>query len=85
MTTLFNFDAFKTLGFSVNTRSDSWGREITEYAYARDGIEFTLRKKEDSDFVMGICSTKSGDWENHIVDEDEALRWFHRTFPDIVL
>ena len=85
MNSCFNFDTFIPLGFSVSTHSDSWDRKITEYTYARDGIEFTLRKKEDSDFVMGVCSTKSGDWENHIVDEDEALRWFQRTFPDVVL
>ncbi len=85
MTKLFNFDAFVALGFSVSTHRDSWDREVIEYAYTRDGIEFTLRKKVDSEFVMGICSNKSGDWENHLVDEAEALRWFQRTFPDIVL
>jgi hypothetical protein len=76
----FNFNKFIELGFNVSTHKDSWDREITEYRYARDGIEFTLRKKDKSEFAMGICSTKSGDWERHIVDEDEALRWFNRTF-----
>lgn len=85
MTKLFNFDRFITLGFCVTTHSDSWDREITEYTYTRDGIEFTLRKKEDSEFAMGICTSESGEKENHIVDEDEALRWFQRTFPNVVL
>ncbi len=81
----FNFDTFIALGFSVSTHRDSWDREVIEYAYARDGIEFTLRKKDGSELVMGICSNKSGDWENHVVDEEEALRWFQRTFPNVVL
>ena len=85
MTKLFNFDTFITLGFSVSTHKDSWDREITVYTFARDGTEFMLSKKDGSEFVMGVCSTKSGDWENHAVDEDEALRWFQRTFPDIIL
>jgi hypothetical protein len=46
---------------------------------------FKLRKKEDSEFAMGIFTTESGERENHIVDKDEALRWFQRTFPDVVL
>lgn len=81
MKTEFNFNRFIELGFNVSTHSDSWDRVITEYTYVRDGIEFTLRKRDESEFVMGICSTISGDWERHIVDEDEALRWFNRTFP----
>jgi hypothetical protein len=85
MTKPFNFDRFLALGFSVNTFSDSWNREITEYTYTREDSQFTLRKKHDSEFAMGKCSTKSGEWENHVVDEDEALRWFQRTFPDVVL
>lgn len=85
MTTLFNFDVFIALGFNVSTHKDSWGREITVYTYTRDGTEFMLSKKDGSEFVMGVCSTKSGEWENHAVDEDEALRWFQRTFPDVVL
>jgi hypothetical protein len=85
MTKLFNFDRFLTLGFSVSTHNDSWDREITEYTYTRDGTMFKLRKKEDSEFAMGIYTTESGERENHIVDEDEALRWFQRTFPDVVL
>jgi hypothetical protein len=85
MVPLFNFEAFITLGFSRNTHSDLWEREIVEYTYERDGTEFKLRKKDGSEFAMGICSQKSGEWEHHIVDEEEALRWFHRTFPDVVL
>jgi hypothetical protein len=85
MTKLFNFDTFIALGFSVSTHRDSWDRNITEYSFTRDGIEFTLRKKEYSEFAMGICTSESGERENHIVDEDEALRWFQRTFPDVVL
>ena len=85
MTKVFNFDTFIALGFSVSTHSDSWDREITEYTYTRDDSTFTLRKKEGSEFAMGICSTESGERENHVVDEDEALRWFQRTFPDVVL
>lgn len=81
----FNFDAFITLGFSVTTHSDSWDRVITEYTYTRDDTTFTLRKKEDSESAMGICTSESGERENHIVDEEEALRWFQRTFPDVVL
>jgi hypothetical protein len=85
MTNPFNFDEFIKIGFSLSTHNDSCDKEIIEYTYARDGTEFKLRKKGDSEFVMGVCSSKSGEWENHIVDEEEALRWFHRTFPDVVL
>lgn len=81
----FNFDIYLELGFSVTTHSDSWDRVITEYTYTRDDTTFTLRKKEDSEFAMGICTSESGERENHIVDEEEALRWFQRTFPDVVL
>ncbi len=85
MTKPFNFGKFLKIGFSLSTHNDSWDREIIEYTYERDDTEFKLRKKDDSEFVMGVCSSKSGEWEHHIVDEEEALRWFHRTFPDVVL
>jgi hypothetical protein len=81
----FNFDIFLELGFSVTTHSDSWNRVIDEYSYLRDDTTLTLRKKEGSEFAMGVRSTKSGERENHVVDVDEALRWFQRTFPDVVL
>lgn len=85
MSNSFNYEKFIALGFRVTAHQDSWGREIIEHTYKQDGTEFKLRKKDDSEFVMGVCSSKSGEWERHIVDEEEALRWFHRTFPDVVL
>jgi hypothetical protein len=84
MNDLFNFDRFVELGFSVSTHLDSWGNVHTKYNFTRNDIEFTLTKRDGSDFVMGVCITKSK-WENHIVSENEALRWFQRTFPDVVL
>lgn len=85
MTTQFNFEVFLALGFISRAHKDSWSREVTEYIYARDGIEFKLTNRENSETVMGVCSKKSGEWENHAVDEEEALRWFQRTFPDITI
>ena len=85
MTSLFNFQRFLELGFISSSHKDSWNREITEYTYARNGTEFKLSNRENSEIVMGVCSTKSGKWENHAVDEEEALRWFQRTFPDIAI
>jgi hypothetical protein len=81
MPCLFDFEIFLTLGFSVRSYKDSWDREIIEYGYTRNGTTFTLRKREDSEFVMGIRSTNSGEWEYHIVDQEEALHWFQRLFP----
>lgn len=76
---------FNKLGFISRSHKDSWNREINEYIYARNGIEFKLSNRENSDIAMGVCSKKSGEWENHAVDEEEALRWFQRTFPDIAI
>ena len=81
MVATFNFDIFLTLGFSVRSYKDSWDREIIEYGYTRNDTTFTLRNRQDSNFVMGIRSTNSGEWENHIVDQEEALHWFQRLFP----
>ena len=81
MATMFNFQAFLTLGFSVRSYKDSWDKQVMEYVYTRDDTTLTLRKREDSKFVMGISSTNSGEWENHIVDQEEALHWFQRLFP----
>lgn len=64
MNDLFNFDRFVELGFSVSTHRDSWGSVHTKYSFTRDDTEFTLTKRDCSDFVMGVCITKSEKWEN---------------------
>lgn len=82
MSSTFDFERFVALGFSVVTYSDSFGRAITECTYLRGDTQFKLKKTGDSNNVMGVRSSISSadEWENHAVDEDEALRWFHRIF-----
>ena len=55
MNALFNFDRFVEIGFSVSTHLDSWGNVQTKYNFTRDDIEFTLTKRDGSDFIMGVC------------------------------
>jgi hypothetical protein len=81
MSCSFDFEIFLSLGFGVRSYKDSWDREIIEYTYTRNDTTFTLLKRQDSEFVMGIRATNSGEWENHMVDQEEALLWFQRLFP----
>jgi hypothetical protein len=81
MSCSFDFEIFLSLGFSVRSYKDSWDREIIQYTYTRNDTTFTLLKRQDGNFVMGTRSTNSGEWESHMVDQEEALLWFQRLFP----
>ncbi len=81
MSILFDLENFLTLGFSFRSYKDSWNKQDKECVYTRDDTTLTFRKQEDTEFVMGICSTNSGEWENYIVDQEEALHWFTDCFP----